>query len=399
MSPWKLEKSRLHSACLTQSNEQPPFTIVGNTATFDGTCTVSFWHHITQPIIGLSPMDGVTDPAFRYIVARYGKPDVQVTEFVGVDEVCHGGEAAWQQLRYAEIERPIVAQVYGADPDKFYQVAQVVCELGFDGVDLNMGCPSKNVAARGCGAALIRNPPLAREIIRAVHAGVTDWVAGHRIESIGLRPKVVGQVLALTTGRDGAWPRKPVPVSVKTRLGYDAVVIEDWVSVLLEEGLDVISIHGRTLAQMYRGRADWDAIARAAKLIRETSTLVLGNGDVESFHDLVTRVQETKVHGVLIGRGALGNPWIFRAKEWAKAQANRSAYAAPLCEVSLPERFQVALEHARYFESLGGAPRFAAMRKHLGWYCTGFFKAAEVRSQMFRATSSHDVERILAAVG
>jgi len=359
--------------------------------------SMSFWHHILQPIIGLSPMDGVTDPAFRYIVARYGKPDVQVTEFVGVDEICHGGEAAWQQLQYAEIERPIVAQVYGADPDTFYQVAQVVCELGFDGVDINMGCPSKNVSARGCGAALIRNPPLAREIIRAVHAGVTDWVAGHRIESIGLRPKVVGQVLALTSGRDGSGPRKPVPVSVKTRLGYDAVVIEDWVSVLLEEGLDVISIHGRTLAQMYRGRADWDAIARAAKLIRETATLVLGNGDVESFHDLVTRVQETQVHGVLIGRGALGNPWIFRAKEWAKGEGKGEGGFPN--SVPLQERFQVALEHARYFESLGGAPRFAAMRKHLGWYCTGFFKAAEVRSQLFRATSSHDVERILAAIG
>jgi tRNA-dihydrouridine synthase len=368
---------------------------------------VSFWHHIQQPIIGLSPMDGVTDPAFRFIVARHGKPDVQVTEFVNVDEVCYGGEAAWQQLQYAEIERPIVVQIYGADPDKFYQVAQVVCELGFDGVDINMGCPSKNVSARGCGAALIRNPPLAREIIRAAHAGVTDWAAGHRIESIGLRPKVVERVLALTSvagwgqSRRDSDPKRrtPVPVSVKTRLGYDAVVIEDWVSILLEEHPEVISIHGRTLTQMYRGRADWGAIARAAKLIRETATLVLGNGDVESLHDLVTRVQETQVHGVLIGRGALGNPWIFRAKEWAKAQVNRSACAAPVCEISLPERFQVALEHARYFESLGGAPRFAAMRKHLGWYCTGFFKAAEVRSQMFRATSSQDVERILAAIG
>src|SRR5881396_3714907 len=390
---------------------------------------VSFWHHIPQPIIGLSPMDGVTDLAFRYIVARYGKPDVQVTEFVSVDEVCHGVEAAWQQLRYAEIERPIVAQIYGADPSKFYQVAQVVCELGFDGVDINMGCPSKNVSARGCGAALIRNPPLACEIVRAVHAGVTDWAAGHRIESIGLRPKVTERVLALTSGRDGSRPRKLAPVSVKTRLGYDAVVIEDWVSTLLEERPDAISIHGRTLTQMYRGRADWGAIARAAKLIRETATLVLGNGDVESLQDLVTRVQETQVHGVLIGRGALGNPWVFRAKEWARAQALHHIPSPGLpvargtsCSsiatghqqramgegggegdsvgsVPLSEKFQVALEHARYFESLGGAPRFAAMRKHLGWYCTGFFKAAEVRSQMFRATSSQDVERILAAIG
>jgi len=362
---------------------------------------MSFWHDIPLPIIGLSPMDGVTDPAFRYIVARYGKPDVQITEFINVDEVCHGGDSAWSQLHYAEIERPVVAQIYGADPDKFYQVAQVVCELGFDGVDINMGCPSKNVSARGCGAALIRNPSLAREIIRAVQAGVQDWASGRRIETVGLRPKVVERVLALASSRacDALQPRRPVPVSVKTRLGYDAVVIEEWVSILLEERPAAISIHGRTLAQMYRGQADWEAIARAAKLVRQTATLVLGNGDVESMEELVRRVQDTHVHGVLIGRGALGNPWFFRAKDWAKAQAaNRGQSGDRVVPVPLEERFRVALEHARYFEALGGTSRFAAMRKHLGWYCTGFFKAAEIRAQMFRAGSSQDVERILAGI-
>jgi nifR3 family TIM-barrel protein len=359
---------------------------------------MNFWRDIPQPIIGLSPMDGVTDPAFRYIVARYGKPDVQVTEFINVDEVCHGGDSAWSQLHYAEIERPVVAQIYGADPDKFYQVAQVVCELGFDGVDINMGCPSKNVSARGCGAALIRNPALAREIIRAVQAGVQDWALGRRIETVGLRPKVVERVLALASSGTPQ-PRRPVPVSVKTRLGYDAVVIEEWVSILLEEQPAAISIHGRTLAQMYRGQADWAAIARAAKLIRQTATLVLGNGDVESMEELVRRVQDTHVHGVLIGRGALGNPWFFRAKDWAKVQAsNRGQSGDGTISVPLEERFRVALEHARYFEALGGTSRFAAMRKHLGWYCTGFFKAAEVRAQMFRAGSSQDVERILAGI-
>ena len=375
--------------------------------------SVSFWRTTTQPIIGLSPMDGVTDQAFRFIVARHGKPDVQVTEFINVDEICHGGESAWSQLRFAEIERPIIAQIYGADPDKFYQVALVVSEPGFDGVDINMGCPSKNVSARGCGAALIRTPSLAQEIIRAVQAGVRDWASGHRIETIGLRPRVVEKVLALTSGRACGLPqaRRPLPVSVKTRLGYDSVVIEDWVAILLKEQPEAISIHGRTLAQMYRGRADWDAIARAAKLIRETTTLVLGNGDVESMEDLVRRVQDTHVHGVLIGRGALGNPWIFRAKEWAKAQVNGPLMGpSPLkeegkgeggfCfEVSLQERFRVALEHARCFEAFGGTSRFSAMRKHLGWYCAGFFKAAEIRTQMFRATNSQDVERILSAIG
>ncbi len=364
---------------------------------------MSFWHDITQPIIGLSPMDGVTDPAFRFIVASHGKPDVQFTEFVNVDEIYHGSDAIWSQLQYDEIERPIVAQIYGADPDTFYQVAQVICELGFDGLDINMGCPSKNVSARGCGAALIRNPPLAQAIIRAVQAGVRDWASGSRIDAIGLRPRVVHKVQALVSRRteDGTKSRQPIPVSVKTRLGYDTVVIEDWVSVLVEERPEVISIHGRTLAQMYRGRADWDAIGQAAKLVRETSTLVLGNGDVESMDDLLRKVRHTHVHGALVGRGALGNPWVFRSKAWAKAQVKNPSPLEGEGQgegVSLQERFRVAFEHARYFEALGGASRFSAMRKHLGWYCTGFYKAAEIRSQMFRATGSHDVERILAGV-
>src|SRR6058998_3806055 len=161
---------------------------------------MSFWQTLPQPIIGLSPMDGVTDAAFRCMVARHGKPDAQYTEFIHVEEICRGLESAWRQLRFVDLERPVLAQIYGANPDRFYQAAHVICALGFDGVDINMGCPSKNVAARGCGAALIKNPPLAREIIRAVRAGVADWAAGHRIETIGLRPKVVERVLRLTSG-------------------------------------------------------------------------------------------------------------------------------------------------------------------------------------------------------
>jgi nifR3 family TIM-barrel protein len=359
---------------------------------------MSFWHQIGQPIIGLSPMDGVTDPAFRAIVARHGKPDVQFTEFINVEEICYGVDSVWHQLRYTELERPVVAQIYGAEPDKFYQVAQVVCALGFDGVDINMGCPSKSVSARGCGAALIRNPALAKAIIRSVQAGVKDWAAGGDMESLGLRPNVLERVSAIAPEADRRL-RRAIPISVKTRLGYDSVVIEDWVSILLEERPEAISIHGRTLAQMYRGRADWDAIARAANVIRQTSTLVLGNGDIESMEDLVKHVQQTRVHGVLIGRAALGNPWLFLQKEWAKAQLGALPATGVREHVPLHERFQVALEHARYFEALGGSSRFPAMRKHLGWYCKGFPGAAETRTRMFRTMSSAEVERVLAETG
>jgi tRNA-dihydrouridine synthase len=387
---------------------------------------MSFWQEISPPIIGLSPMDGVTDAAFRYIVARYGTPDVQCTEFVSVDEICHGGEMAWHQLRYAEIERPVVAQIYGADPEKFYEIAQVVCELGFDGVDINMGCPSKSVAARGCGAALIKNPSLAQQIIRAVRAGVTDWAAGRQVDKLTLPPKAIENLQKIISQRNGPAVRRPLPVSVKTRLGYDSVVIEDWVSVLLEAEPDVIAIHGRTLTQMYRGQADWAAIARAAKIIRQTSTLVLGNGDIESMPDLVNRVLDTHVHGVLIGRACLGNPWLFRQKAWAKSQIPPHPFPLPpgerenlslpdpvpsphsngervrvrgLEDVPLTDRFRVALEHARYFESLSDLSRFAAMRKHLGWYCKGFPGAAETRARMFQSRNSRDVERVLTEVG
>src|SRR5215831_15702528 len=310
---------------------------------------MSFWHTLPQPIIGLAPMDGVTDAACRFIVARHGKPDVQCTEFINVEEIRRGTASAWHQLRFVERERPILAQIYGADPDGFYQVAHMLCTLGFDGVDINMGCPSKSVSARGCGAALIKNPLLARAIIRAVQAGVRDWVAGHAIDTIGLRSSVVEQIQRLTStaAPPSRQHRSALPVSVKTRLGYDSVVIEDWVSTLLEEQPEVIAVHGRTLAQMYRGQADWDAIRRAAKLVRETSTLVLGNGDLATMSEVVRRVQETQVHGVLIGRGALGNPWLFRAKTWARQQLSMLSATAPPPDASVRERCQVALEHAR----------------------------------------------------
>lgn len=361
---------------------------------------MSFWHTLPQPIIGLSPMDGVTDAAFRYIVARHGKPDVQCTEFINVEEICHGTASAWRQLRFVESERPVLAQIYGADPDRFYQVSHLLCALGFDGVDINMGCPSKSVSGRGCGAALIKNPPLARAIIRAVQAGVRDWAAGHTIDTIGLRPRIVDkmQTLTSTAAQPPGDPRQALPVSVKTRLGYDTVVIEDWVAMLLEEQPEVIAIHGRTLAQMYRGPADWDAIRRAAKLGRETSTLVLGNGDLVTMSEVVQRVREAQVHGVLIGRGALGNPWIFRAKEWVRRQLGMATDQARLPEVSLHDRCQVALEHARYFEGLNDGVPFQAMRKHLGWYCREFPGAAAVRAAMFKTTNSGDVTRMLAAI-
>ena len=364
-----------------------------------GAAEESFWSKVPQPVIGLSPMDGVTDAAFRRIVVRYGAPDVTLTEFTNVGDMCHGRHAL-SSLLYSDEERPVVAQLYGKDPALFYQAAHVVCELGFDGLDINMGCPSKNVASSGSGAGLIRTPDLAGEIIRAARQGVLDWANGQTLRGSGLKAARVELVASM----NAAWNRLParrrvIPVSVKTRLGYDSVIVERWISRLLQERPVVISLHGRTLEQMYRGPADWTAIAHAVRLARGTGTLVFGNGDVQTMQDVVTRVRDTGVHGVLIGRGTLGTPWFFRTKEPARAQAALARRDDPDgleagldVAVSLDERFRIMIEHAREFEAIFGGEWFPRMRKHLGWYCKGFPHAAALRASMVRASSSRDVE-------
>ncbi|HEX7227009.1 MAG TPA: tRNA-dihydrouridine synthase family protein, partial [Candidatus Binatia bacterium] len=126
-------------------------------------------------------MDGVTDASFRHITAKHGRPDVTFTEFVNIQAAFHAAHTLIKDLTYSEIERPVVAQIYGRAPEMFYKVSHIVCELGFDGLDINMGCPAKKVAATGCGAALIREPQLARTIIRAAKQGIKDWCAGQTL--------------------------------------------------------------------------------------------------------------------------------------------------------------------------------------------------------------------------
>jgi tRNA-dihydrouridine synthase len=341
-------------------------------------------------------MDGVTDAPFRLTVVRQGRPDVIFTEFTSVMDVCRGPAHLLSSLVYSEVERPVVAQLYGKDPDLFYQAAHVVCELGFDGLDINMGCPSRNVASSGSGAGLIRTPDLAHEIMRAARQGIVDWAAGRSLADAGLKASRAELVRAMN-GRRGGPPavRRPIPLSVKTRIGYDTVIIERWIEHLLEERPAAISVHGRTLEQMYRGQADWSAIERAAQFVRGTGTLLLGNGDVQNLQDLVRRVRQHGVHGVLVGRGALGEPWLFRRKEEARAAAGTDDGLVPHESPSREERFRVMLDHARQFEAILGRQGFPRMRKHLGWYCKGFPGAAAMRAAMVRACGSEDVARIV----
>jgi tRNA-dihydrouridine synthase len=355
----------------------------------------TLWQTLPQPVIGLAPMDGVTDSAFRQIVALYGKPDVVFTEFTNVHDICSGRIKALDSLRYSSFEHPVIAQIYGKDPWLFYQAAHVVCELGFDGLDINMGCPSKNVASSGSGAGLIRTPSLALELMAMAKKGIQDWTDGQPITQVGLKPTVlnaIDQLNAERPGLNGQRKKTLIPLSVKTRLGYDCNIIDEWSDCLIQGRPEVIAIHGRTLSQMYRGQSDWEAITLAAQRIRKHGIGVLGNGDIQSLQEATTRIQESSVNGVLIGRGALGNPWIFKGiHQVRKAISTGSSLEFRAPEPSLDEKFQAMINHAQCFEAIHGPERFVRMRKHLGWYCSSFPHAAAMRAQLVRTHSALDV--------
>jgi tRNA-dihydrouridine synthase len=184
-------------------------------------------------------------------------------------------------------------------------------------------------------------------------------------------------------------------VSVKTRLGYDRNIVEDWIPALLEERPVVISLHGRTLQQGYKGAADWSAIARAVELAARSETMIIGNGDARNLEDAYNRVSFSGAAGVLLGRAAQGNPWIFMSKDHIKNGLRPTPENPDASAPALAERFQVMIEHCEHFEKHAGARNFVAMRKHLTWYCRNFRGAAELRSRMTRVTSAREVAECL----
>src|SRR5213080_931798 len=367
----------------------------------------SFWDTLQQPIIALAPMDGVTDAPCRTMHGLYGRPDVVLTEFTNVEGLWRGGDRIFRDFLYTPAERHVVAQIFGCQPEYFYKAAHVVCELGFDGLDINMGCPAKTVANHGGGAGLIRVPDIAKAIIRAAQQGVRDWANGQTLEDLEMDPERIRRIRQMNEERVRIWgdhaqiERRLLPVSVKTRLGYDSIVITDWVQELLELEPHVITIHGRTLAQHYKGDANWDAIAAAAEIVRKTGTLIFGNGDIHTLYQAAQRIRTTGVNGVLIGRATFGNPWLFRDREKLKkllnAGVNPTREDLPSPTPSREERLLMALEHARVHAKLKGEDHFVELRKHMGWYLGHFRGAKRIRNELVRINSLADVERIILA--
>jgi tRNA-dihydrouridine synthase B len=365
----------------------------------------SFWDTLEQPIIGLAPMDGVTDAPCRTMHGLYGRPDVVLTEFTNVEGLWRGSDRIFRDFLYTPAERPVVAQIFGCKPEYFYRAAHVVCELGFNAVDINMGCPARTVANKGGGAALIRMPETAKAIVRATMQGVRDWANGQTLEDLEMDPQRIKRIHQMNEERALMWgetlsaERRLLPVSVKTRLGYDSIVITDWVQELLELEPAVISLHGRTLVQHYKGEANWDAIAAAAEIVRKTDTLILGNGDIHSLYEAAQRIRTTGVHGVLIGRASFGNPWLFQnrplLKQLLHAGVNPSPQDLPDVMPTREERLLMALEHARVHAKLKGEDHFVELRKHMGWYLGHFPGAKQVRNALVRINSLDDVEHII----
>jgi len=300
----------------------------------------------------LAPMANVTDAAFRPIIAKYGKPDVMFTEFVACDGLVSAGQKKLLvDFMYTEAERPIVAQIFGSKPENFYKTALLIQELGFDGIDINMGCPDKNVEKQGAGACLMKNPKLAQEIIRETMRG-----AGK------------------------------LPVSVKTRIGYNKNDLAQWLPALLETKPAAITIHARTRKEMSLVPANWDTIADAVRIRDEhkSETLIIGNGDVKDLADAEEKIKATGADGVMIGRGIFGNPWLFnRGVDYTK--------------ITVKEKLQVMIEHTYLFEKvLGEHKNFDIMKKHYKAYVNGFDGAKELRVKLMEgAKTAADVERIV----
>ena len=343
-------------------------------------------------------MADVTDPAFRRIIANYGKPDVTWTEFVSADGLAHatGRENLMKDLAFTEAERPIVAQLFSSNPVNMKNAAKLCAELGFDGVDINMGCPDRTIEKQGCGSAMIKTPEKALEIIQAAREGIKE-------------------------------SGKNIPLSVKTRVGYNKEDIDGWIAFLLKQNLAALTVHARTRKDMSKVPANWDYISRVVKLRNEISpeTIIIGNGDIVDRVDGLEKAKQTGCDGLMIGRACFGNPWIFSSSPTSPVSLRETP--SPLAwrgfvptflrkifdknfdeystkerywlhskpDVPLEQKLRVMVEHSRLFCELLPHKNFATMKKHYKAYCHGFPLAKELRIKLMDAPDVATVSDIV----
>ena len=283
----------------------------------------NFWTKLPKPFTVLAPMDDVTDVVFREIINETARPDVFFTEFVSSDGLLYNPASLSKKLLFPPDQHPIMAQIWGTDPDTVALSAKIVADLGFDGIDINMGCPKRAIMAKGGGAGIIGNFFLAEKIINAARVGL--------------------------------------PVSVKTRLA------PDWIEFLLRQNLEALTIHGRTPKQMSTGQANWEEIGRVAKA-NTTKTLIIGNGDVKSYSEAVEKADKYGVDGVMIGRGVFADPYVF-----SKTKVS----------LTKDQKLALARKHLELFVNTWGQEKnWESVKKFFKIYINGFKGAARLRNEL-----------------
>lgn len=320
----------------------------------DGTASPavhSFWDTLNKPFFVNAPMKDVTDAAYRRFMAQMGKPDVMWSEFVSADGLYHTREISkmpdsenplMRDLQFSSIEHPIVAQIFSSKPDMIAYAAGLVSHLGFDGVDINMGCPDRSIEKQGAGASLMKEPELAVELIKAAKEG---------------------------TERAG----RSLPVSVKTRIGYTKETLDEWIPTLLSANPAALTVHLRTRKELSEVPAHWELMERIVAL-RDSAgvkTLLIGNGDVRDLADAQQKVKDTGADGVMLGRAIFGNPWVF------------STHTRK--DIPHSERLAALLVLAHFFEELNPPKHFNIFKKHIKAFVFGFDGAAEFRSLLMEA--------------
>lgn len=325
---------------------------------------MNFWQKLTPPFFVLAPMADVTDAAFRRMIATYsahtradgtvGGPDVMWTEFVAADGLVRatpeGKEKLMKDLIYVAEERPIVAQLFTRDAEHMEYAAKLCLDLGFDGVDINMGCPAGAIIDQGCGAAMIRTPDIARSVIRAAKRGAKSDTGG-------------------------------IPVTVKTRLGYNTDQVEEWIPAMLAEEPAALTIHARTRKDMSKVPARWERIERVVALrdALAPGVRIIGNGDAISLADARDKAAKSGADGVMLGRAIFGNPWLFHPEKTVDT-------------IPLAEKLAVMLEHTYLFCELLPHKNFALMKKHYKAYVQGFPGAHEFRTMLMEQDTPEAIE-------
>ena len=311
----------------------------------------SFWKDLPKPFTVLAPLDGVTDVVFRQVVTEIGKPDVLFTEFTPCEGlVSKGRERVMSNFLFTSEQKPIIAQIWGTKPEQFFHVAKEVSQMGFSGIDINMGCPERVVVKNGACSALIKNPTLAAEIIQATKEGAGE-----------------------------------LPVSVKTRIGFGTPIIEEWIGFVLRQNIAALTVHLRTVAEMSKVPAHWEMMPEVMRLRNEIApeTVLIGNGDIGSFADIKEKYEIYGCDGFMIGRGIFANPWVFNKEIQMENK-------------TVKERIDLYLHHIALFDKQWqGTHNFALLKKFAKTYISNFPEASELRVKLMESKNIGELRETL----